>query len=66
MTSFRGVATKSDAIPFEAGDNRKDPKSIRWEKVWAVEDGSIKGKERAGTFELQSHEKSRGGAPIPC
>ena len=52
MTSFRGVATRRDPIPFEAGDNRKDPTSIRWGKVWAVEGGKKEGKERSVTVEL--------------
>ena len=55
MTSCRGVATRRDPIPFEAGDNRKDPTSIRWGKVRAVEGGKREGKERAVTVELKSH-----------
>ena len=32
----------------------------------ALEGDKREGKERDVTVELQSHEKSRGGAPIPC
>ena len=62
MTSCRGVATRRDTVPFEAGDKRKEPKSIQWGKVQEVEDGDSEGKDLTVTVELNSHEKSRGVA----
>ena len=59
------MATRRNPIPFETGDKRKDPKSIRWGKVWAVEDGNSEGKDGILKVELQSHKKIRGGAPSP-
>ena len=32
--------TRRDRIPFETGDERKEPKSIKWENVRAVEEGN--------------------------
>ena len=49
MTSCRGVATRRDTVPFEAGDKRKEPKSIQWGKVREVEDSNRKGKDRTVT-----------------
>ena len=51
-----GVATRRDPIPFETGDESKEPKSIRWGKVWAVEDGNSEGKDGILKVELQSHK----------
>ena len=64
-TSGRDVLTSRDPIPFETGDERKEPNSIRWEKMRAVEDSNSEGKGGTATVEPQSHEKSRGGALSP-
>ena len=53
------LATRRDPITFETGDERKDPKSIRWGKVQAVEDGNSEVNDVTTAVGLQSHEKSR-------
>ena len=60
-----GGATRRDHLPFEDGHKRNDPKSIKWVKVRVIEDSNSEGKDETSTVEIQSHDKSRGGAPIP-
>ena len=60
-TACRGVSTRRDPIPFDTGDERNYPKSIRWGKVRAIEDVNSELKYGNLTVELQSHEKIRWG-----
>ena len=57
----RGIATRREHIPFETGDEMREPRIIQWEKVRSVEDGNSDEKDGTAAVELQSHEKIRAG-----